>query len=397
MGWRSGTVMDNRLEFVRLAEAGGVSISELCRRFGVSRETGHLWLRRYREGGIPALANRSSRPRNSPLQTEDALEQRILALRAEHPAWGGRKLHRRLCDQGVAGVPSASTITEVLRRHGKLLPPDGVGDPPARRRFERSEPNDLWQMDFKGHFAMERGRCHPLTALDDHSRYLVGLNACADETELTVRTCLTAIFRRYGLPRAILCDNGNPWGSAGANSFTRLEVWLMRLGIWPCHGRPYHPQTQGKDERFHRTLSVELLQGRRIAGLDACQPLFDGFREIYNMQRPHEALKMATPSSRYQASPVAFPDTLPVPDYHATDVVRLVRPDGAISLRGRRIKLSEGFARQRVALRPSQVDGVFTVHFMSFTIAEVDLRGGEVIVARRHRGAIDPVAPEMAP
>ena len=375
MPWKSGTIMDNRLEFVRLAQQGGVSVAELCRRFGVSRETGFQYLRRYRENGVEGLKDRSRRPHSSPRRTAAEMETRIVALREAHP-WGGRKLARRLKDLGVAGVPAVSTVTEVLRRHGKLDPAEAVKHQ-AFQRFERSAPNDLWQMDFKGHFAMEQGRCHPLTVLDDHSRYSLGLIACADQTRETVQGHLTALFRRYGLPEAMLADNGSPWGGSGAQGYTAFEVWLLRVGIRLHHGRPYHPQTQGKDERFHRSLDVEVLQLRRLADLAACQTAFDAWRPVYNEQRPHEALALATPATRYTPSQIAFPERPAEPDYYATDQVRRVHDDGATSFKGRRVKLSQAFAGLHVAFRPTATDGVWRVFFARFLIAEVDFRDQE--------------------
>ena len=179
----------------------------------------------------------------------------------------------------------ARCFTEVLRRHGQLDPAESARRVPLQR-FERSAPNELWQMDFKGHIAMDRGRCHPLTVLDDHSRYSIGVIACANETEQTVKTHLTGLFRRHGLPSAMLADNGAPWGGSGVTGYTALEVWLMRVGIRLYHGRARHPQTQGKEERFHRTLDVELLQANRFADLTACQTAFDAFRHIYNTSPP---------------------------------------------------------------------------------------------------------------
>jgi transposase InsO family protein len=171
------------------------------------------------------------------------MEAQIVELREVHP-WGPRKLARRLRDLGVADVPAASTVSAVLRRNGKLDPAETAKHQPFKR-FERSAPNELWQMHVKGHFAIDQGRCHPLTVLDDHSRYSLGLIACADQTDATVRAHLTALFRRYGLPDAILADNGSPWGGSGAQGYTAFEVWLLRLGIPLHHGRPYHPQIQG--------------------------------------------------------------------------------------------------------------------------------------------------------
>jgi transposase InsO family protein len=365
--------MDSRQEFVRLAEQGNVSVAELCRRFGISRETGHLYLRRYRAEGTVGLQDRSSRPRQSPARCAPEIEARIIALREAHPRWGGRKLARRLCDLGVEGVPAASTITEVLRRHGKLDLAEASKHQPFKR-FERTAPNDLWQMDFKGHFALEQGRCHALTVLDDHSRYSVGLIACGDQTGQTVQQHLIRLFRRYGLPRQMLADNGSPWGGSGADGYTAFEVWLLRVGVRLHHGRPYHPQTQGKDERFHRTLDVELLQANRFADLARCQAAFDRFRQVYNTERPHEGLGMAVPQSRYQASPIAFPEHLAAPEYHQSDRVRRVHADGAVHLQGHRIKLSQAFGGLDVAFRPTAIDGTWQVFFMRFLIAEVDLR-----------------------
>jgi transposase InsO family protein len=312
-------------------------------------------------------------------------EQAVLSVRTDHPAWGGRKIARRLKDLGQEGVPAPSTVTAILKRHGIELGAHGGGQS-AFTRFERTRPNELWQMDFKGHFPIDRGRCHPLTVLDDHCRYSLGLIACGDETRATVRAHLTSVFRRYGLPGTILCDNGSPWGGSGAEGWTALEVWLMRVGVRLYHGRPRHPQTQGKEERFHRTLNVEVLQANRFADLTACQSAFDRWRRVYNEERPHEALGMAVPASRYQASPVGFPERLPEPDYHATDQVRRMSRDGAVRLLGRRIKMSQAFAGLDVAFRATATDGVYRVYFMRFAIADVDLRrSNAAVVAIRPR------------
>jgi transposase InsO family protein len=376
MPWKSCSIMQSRQEFVRLAQQGDVSIAELCRRFGISRQTGHIYLSRHRDQGAEGLTDRSRRPRNSPRQCLAAMEAQVVELRRAHPAWGGRKLARRLRDLGAQHVPAPSTITAILRRHG-LLDPAEAAKHTAFRRFERSRPNQLWQMDFKGHIAIDSGRCHPLTVLDDHCRYSLGLAACGDETGLTVRTHLTAIFQHYGMPEAMLSDNGSPWGGRGLGEYTALEVWLMRLGVRLYHGRPYHPQTQGKDERFHRTLDVEVLQARRFADLVHCQRAFDAWRVIYNEQRPHEALGLAVPASRYSASSISFPSHLPEPEYDENDLIRRVRHDGYVSFKGRKVKLSEAFAGLRVGFRPTVVDGVWKAFFMRFNVAKLDLRGAE--------------------
>jgi transposase InsO family protein len=377
MAWKVVSVTDQRREFVRLARAGGVSVSELCRRFAISRQTGHLLLRRCAAQGEAGLQAQSRRPHSSPQRTAAALETQVLDLREQHPAWGGRKIARRLRDLGGLAVPAASTVTDILRRHGKLDPAEAARHR-AYVRFEWEQPNELWQMDFKGHFPTESRRCHPLTVLDDCCRYSLGLRACANETDLTVRGQLTEVFRRHGLPWRILADNGAPWG-APERGYTALGVWLLCLDIELWHGRPRHPQTQGKDERFHRTLDVELLQGRRFRDLADCQAAFDAWRTIYNEQRPHEALALDTPASRYRPSSRSFPEVLPAPQYHAHDVVRRVNKDGYVNFHGRLLKMSQAFAGRQVALRPTATDGLWTIHFARFEIAQLDLREEELL------------------
>ena len=230
-------------------------------------------------------------------------------------------------------------------------------------------------MDFKGHFATDSGRCHPLTVLDDHSRFALGLLACGDERAETVQGHLTVLFRRYGLPERLLCDNGSPWGGGTPKQpYTGLGVWLLRLGVGLGHGRPSHPQTQGKDERFHRTLKAEVLQGRQFAGLVDCQRGFDRWREVDNHRRPHAALGLAVPASRYRPSERPFPEALPIWEYGPADAVRKVSVDGTISFRGRPIELGKAFRGERVAIRPTLEDGIFGVYFGVHRVAQADLR-----------------------
>ena len=206
MPFKECSPVTEREEFCRLAEAEGANRRELCRRFGVSPSVGYKWLDRYREAGAAGLSDRSRRPEHSPYQTSAELEAQVLAVRAQHPVWGGRKIRRVLQDDGVTPAPAASTITDILRRHGRLDGP-GTGETRHWKRFEHAEPNDLWQMDFKGHFAMRAGRCHPLTVLDDHSRYALTIGACDNERTATVQAHLEKLFERNGLPHRILADN----------------------------------------------------------------------------------------------------------------------------------------------------------------------------------------------
>lgn len=374
MPWRERSVMEQREEFVKLALAAGSNKLELCRRFGISRSNGNKWIARYLTQGRAGLADRSRRPHHSPTRSEDAVEAEVLCIReSSNNAWGGRKIARVMARRGELKVPAPSTITDILRRHGKLAARPGE-HPGPYRRFERATPNELWQMDFKGDFATARGRCHPLTVIDDHSRYALGVDACGNQQDRSTRERLVAVFRRYGLPDTMLMDNGAPWGDSGGGPFTAFAVWLLRLGVRVTHGRPFHPQTQGKDERFHRTLKAEVLNGRHFADLAACQLAFDHWRHIYNHHRPHQALALATPGEHYQPSRRSFPETLPLIEYADGDAVRKVSQDGLISFKTRRIRLGKPFRGEPIALRPTAEDGVFSIHFCTRQIGTVDLR-----------------------
>ena len=376
MPWKEVSAVELREEFVMLASVEGSCFRELCRRYGISPTTGYKWLSRHTSEGRAGLADRSRRPLSSPRRTAQEIEERVLALalalREQHPAWGGRKLRRRLQDLGLEAVPSASTITAILRRHGRL---EAV-DPSKHRaflRFEHAAPNDLWQMDFKGHFAMSRGRCHPLSLIDDHSRFSPGLEACANEQADTVRERLTGIFRRYGLPRRILADNGAPWGDDRESRQTRLTVWLLRLDIAVSHGRPYHPQTQGKAERFHRSLADEALAGPPLRDLAECQKRFDDWRHVYNAERPHQAIGLEVPLRRYKPSPRPFPERLAPIEYDSADIVRKVDVNGRLSWRARSFPVGKALQGQAVAIRPTIDDGRYTVFLGHHAVATIDL------------------------
>lgn len=374
MPWSEKSIMSQRHEFVMLFEQDGVNRRELCRRFGISPRIGYRLWARWRQEGQPGLADRSRRPQRSPARTGAAMERLVLAVRDAHPAWGGRKIRRRLQDLRHQPVPSASTITAILHRNGRIEGAASAGHKPFER-FERVAPNELWQMDYKGHFATAAGRCHPLTVVDDHSRYAVGLRACGDERAGTVQAELTAIFRCYGLPERMLMDNGSPWGSSDAeHRHTGLSLWLLELGVAVSHGRPYHPQTQGKDERFHRTLMAEVIGRRAFADLTECQRRFDDWRVVYNTQRPHEALDLATPVVRYRPSLRPFLEKIEPYDYGPGAIVRHVDAGGWLSFRNRPLKLGRAFVHRRVALRPAERDGCFDVLFCAHRVGAFDLR-----------------------
>lgn len=395
MPWRVTSAMTERLEFVMLVlaaeEGGNLNMRELCRRYGISPTTGYKWVERFKESGrkLEALGDLSRRPKNSPKRTPPEMEALFLNLRSKHPYWGGRKLRARaemlLAETGDDAasqlqLPTPSTITSILQRNS-MISEEESQKREHPNRFEHPRPNDLWQMDFKGHFPLENGRrCHPLTVLDDHSRYLLGLVACPNEGALTTKEALTRTFRRYGLPFRMTMDNGSPWGhiasqgsSRGERRYTAFELWLMRLGIRVSHSSPFHPQTQGKDERLHRTLKLELLSDYSWRDLEGCQPDFDHWRSGYNCERPHEALGMKVPASRYEPSGRPFPETLPELEYDAGVEVRKVNDRGNIKYRKKYHFLGHAFSGELVGLRPQQqADGIWDVYYGRHKVATLN-------------------------
>lgn len=364
-------------------------MSALCRRFGISRKTGYKWLRRFEAEGSAGLTDQSRRPRASPNKTPSRVEAAVCAVRRAHPAWSGYKIRHVLlrrvregrCELGAEEIPAASTCTNILDRHGLIEPREPQQDH-GWQRFEKDRPNELWQIDFKGNFELENGvRVWPLTVLDDHSRFSVALRACGDHGLPTVQEHLTDAFRRYGLPDRILADNGPPWGAPRTASerktrYTRFTVWLYRIGVSVSFSRPFHPQTLGKDERFHRTLDDELLRRARFRSLPDLQAGFDAWRTIYNLERPHEALDMSVPADRYRSSPRPFPERLPPIEYDSTDAVRKVRNTGQIRFGGHSYDVGTAFRGFHVALRPSATNGLLDVYFCTEKVTQIDLSRG---------------------
>jgi len=229
MPWKEVTVVTQREELTALAMLPGSNISELCRRFNISRKTAYKWLERAQSGVDNALHNRSTQPHHSPAKTPYAIERLIIEYRLRYPEWGGRKLKRVLEDEGYQGLPSPSTITEILRRNDLLTTTSAQHAGPWKR-FEHAHPNDLWQMDFKGPIETRRGDSHALTVLDDHSRYSLGIKICRQQIYADTKTALASVFQRYGLPHRMTMDNGNPWGNPHGR-WTRFAVWLIDQGI----------------------------------------------------------------------------------------------------------------------------------------------------------------------
>jgi len=364
--------MDAKKEFVELAMKDERNMAELCRRFGISRTLGYRYLDRYVERGEEGLTECSRRPRSSPDKTSEEMERAILELR-DQTHWGPRKLRRRLQDLGVTNVPPRSTIGSILKRNGRIEPAESGKHKPFIR-FEHEHPNDLWQMDFKGYIVVADRKIHPLTILDDHSRFLIRLQACTNQTTKTVQAALIEVFERYGMPWRINVDNGSPWGDDEQRHPTKLEVWLIRLGVGLSHSRPYHPQTQGKDERLHRSLDDELLRWIQPPNRAALQEEFDRWRERYNHERPHESLADETPVKRYQPSLRSYPAKLPKIEYSLSDVVRKVDSHGKVGFNSHKFRIGKGFAGYPVAIRPNATDGLFDVFFCHQRIRQIDLR-----------------------
>jgi transposase InsO family protein len=371
MSWQEKSVSDQRQAFVLLASLEGANVSTLCQRFGISRQTGHLWLRRHRAGET-GFEDRSRRPHASPMRTSAELEASILGIRDRHPAWGARKIVFVLKEMGLV-PPAVSTIHAVLDRHGRIAP--GAVAHGGYGSFEHDRPNALWQMDFKGKVRLHSGIwCHPLVILDDHSRYALEVSAHANEQARTVQNRLIAVFRHHGLPDAIYVDNGSPWGGGVPGQWTGLAVWLLKLGIKTIHGTPYHPQGRGKIERFNRSLAAEVFALNLLHDLVDTQAAFDRWRPVYNHQRPHQGLGFAYPASRYRPSARPYPETIPKPEYDAQDRVRRVGTTKTyISFKGRLHKLPQAFAGETVAVRPNGPDGHYSVCYGAHEIAKIDL------------------------
>jgi transposase InsO family protein len=376
MPWQEVSIVDQRREFIRLAMQEGANRRELCRRFGIHPDTGYKWLGRGTTA--EALMDQPRRPHSSPSRTVAAIEARVLAWRDAHPAWGARKIAHCLKREGVV-CPAHSTVHEILRRHGRIVAP--AGGAVASQRFEKPAPNLLWQMDFKGHIPLASGgRCHPLTIVDDHSRYAVALEACANEQASTVQDRLQRTFRRYGLPDAFFVDNGTPWGDSSGQRWTRLGVWLLKLGVAVLHSRPYHPQSRGKNERFHRTLKAEAFALRRFRGLAEVQQALDGWRTVYNLDRPHQALDYEVPASRYRPSSRSMPERLPQVQYDDSEIVRRVGTTKAyVSFKGRAWKVPQAFCGETLVIRPREADGQYAVCFGAYEVATIDLTDNQCV------------------
>lgn len=350
MAWKGViTVSEQRIAFVHRVLDQGTPVAQACREFTISRKTGYKWLNRFCRAGGP-LEDRSRRPRSSPKRTPKAIVEQVLAIRDRYH-WGGAKIHAVLGHRGMP-VPSVRTVNAILQRHGRIHRP--AHDDPAVQRFERPRANELWQLDFKGPVEVQRRRVYPLSILDDHSRYLLRLTPCLNMQHRTVWDVLWGLFGDVGLPDQLLCDNHfSAKGSATRIGLSWFDAQLLRLDIQPRHGRPYHPQTQGKVERFHGTLQRELLPFANHATLGRFSGDLERWRtEVYNSLRPHEALGMRPPVSRWRPSHRQRPEQLPPVAYAPASVTRKIQSSGWISYRSTHILIGKGLAGDHVRLEP---------------------------------------------
>jgi len=372
MPWKERTVMSQKLEFVQAAQSTD-NFRLLCSQFGITTPTGYKYLNQYLSYGEEGLKERSRRPKKQPTKTCKDIEDLIVSLRKKH-TWGGEKIRVYLINAGFdqKTMPSEKTIDRILKRNG-LITEEESQKHRGWIRFEHEYPNDLWQMDFKGHFATEDARCYPLTILDDHSRFCITIKSCGDQLTDTVRSHLIDVFREHGLPKRMTMDNGSPWGYSGKQEHTTLTAWLIQLGIYVSHSRPGHPQTQGKLERFHRTLKLELLSRFKFINLIEAQEGFDWWRDIYNTQRPHAAIENRRPMDRYKTSERVYPEKMPLIEYDENFIVRKVQYGGLIHLNGAVYRVGDAFHGQPVGIKNGE-DGLLDIYFGHQRINKIDLR-----------------------
>jgi len=379
MPWKETDVRSERIAFVARALSVGSNVSALCREFGISRKTGYKWLRRFDQvGRLSALEEHSRRPQHSPHQTSEAIELQVEALRRRY-GWGSKKLQCLLREDGIE-LPRI-TIDRILKRRG--LVERSSASRPATRRFERSRPNELWQMDFKGE-EYRRGRpwVYPLSLLDDHSRYCVGLFALSRPNRASVQRQLIRTFEHYGLPEAMLVDHGTPWWSpTNGHGLTRLGVFLLRQDIRLLYSGIGHPQTQGKVERFHRTLGESVARRGRISTIPECQQVLDHFRQEYNTLRPHEALEMARPAERYRPSQRSYRVNPGEWDYPQGAEVYRLNGAGCLDYRSSRYFVCEALAEERVWCQSFQERLLVT--YRTLQVREIDLATGRTTAVVR--------------
>ncbi len=374
MPWERRTVEDQRREFVEAAMQCS-NFSALCREFGIDRHTGYKWKERY-EACHP-LSDKSRRPHTTPTKTPEEVELLILAVRADNPGWGAKTIHKVLTNEGHTNLPCVKTVNNILNRYGCISPEESMKRQPFTR-FEKERCNVMWQTDFKGEFRMEDNNyCYPLTILDDHSRFSLKIAPRLSTANVVIPVFLE-VFQEYGMPESILSDNGAQFAGF-KKGYTQFERWLMDLDILPIHGRIKHPQTQGKIERFHRTMKQELLNHTQVANIEDAQNKFRIWREKYNNIRPHEALNMRTPGEVYEPSQREYREKIEKFEYGGEYHVIKVNSWGYARFAHHQVYLSETMANQYIEFRPGPDGETFIACYRDFKIAEFDTEDGQLI------------------
>ena len=374
MPWESRTVEDQRKEFAQAAECCN-NFSALCREFSITRHTGYKWVERY-DAGQP-LTDRSRRPHTSPSKTPEEVELLILAVRSENPGWGAKTIRDVLLKEGHKNIPCAKTVNNILNRYGCISLEESQKRQPFTR-FEKALCNQMWQADFKGEFRMADNKyCYPLDIIDDHSRFAIKI-APHLSTANVVIPVFTEAFREFGLPDSILSDNGAQFAGF-KKGYTQFERWLMDLDILPIHGRIKHPQTQGKIERFHRTMKNELLNHTQIFNIEDAKIKFCIWRDKYNNLRPHEALGMQRPGEVYEPSQRQYSENIKKYEYGGEYHVIKVNSWGYVRFDKWQVYLSETMIDQYIEFRPSPNGETFVACYRNFKIAEFDTEDGQLI------------------
>ena len=373
MPWESKTVEDLRKEFV-LAQQECDNFSSLCREFGITRKTGYKWKERYENG--ETLSDLSRKPATVANKTDVDTEKLIVSLRTENPGWGAKKLKQVLERQGYS-IPSAKTVNNILHRYGCISSDESAKHKPYIR-FEKERCNEMWQTDFKGEFKMaDNNYCFPLNIFDDHSRFVIKI-APSLTTANTVIPTFRSAFEEFGLPDSILSDNGAQFAGF-RQGFTQFEKWLMNHDVLPVHGRIKHPQTQGKIERFHRTMKNELLKHVVMQDINDANRQFQLWREKYNTLRPHEALGMKCPADIYIPSKKNYTDTVTPYDYGTQYHVIKVNSWGYVRFDKWQIYLSETMIGEYIEFRPNPLGDSFVACYRNFKIAEFSTLDGKLI------------------
>jgi putative transposase len=376
MPWKRTDSENERLRFVAKAQEELYEMSELCERFGISRETGYATLARYKALGVDGLKARSHAPLSCPHRIPAQMSEELLAARRLHPHWGPRTLLTWLQQREPGRVlPAASTVGDLFSRERltKPRPKRRKWSHPGRTQVAVSGPNDLWTIDFKGEFRTRDGKlCYPLTIADAYTRFLLAVDALSSTAHAGAQAVVERVFREYGLPWVIRSDNGCPFSSKAIAGLSRLNVWWTQLGIRQDRIEPGHPEQNGSHERMHRTLGQETVWPP-AADMPAQQERCDRFRAEFDFERPHQALAMQTPGSLYVRSPRELPERLPEPEYPGHCVVRPVRANGILHFRNRDLFLSEVLIGHRVALEEI-AEGMWSVYFYDLLLARLDER-----------------------